>query len=167
MKIKWLYDIELEVVTDFNEETEETTTETAVFKKGEDCVVDIVGAVRTDQQNTVDLQFGDGSVAYAVDRFNFAELVRPKVYLASLLNTAAQEVNNIAITIGFQAANNSLGKMAERVVGLLGQGVIQRDDPLVEELVRLGYLDFEKKGDNEHADRFEPLPAEVTKGGDE
>lgn len=62
MIIKFTEQVELEVVNTFDEETEEVDSDTEVFKAGEEVEVDITDY----KKGYVDMQFGDGSVAFSV-----------------------------------------------------------------------------------------------------
>jgi hypothetical protein len=64
-------DIELTVVTEFDEATDNITGEEKdIFKAGEPVDADILD--RGDNtENYVDLQFGDGSMAFGVERSSF------------------------------------------------------------------------------------------------
>ena len=63
-RIEFLHDAELEVVTDFDEATEHADTENVTFKAGEQHEVEIIN--ETDAE--LSFQFGDGSVAFNVDK---------------------------------------------------------------------------------------------------
>lgn len=64
MKIKWLKDVELEIVTNYNENSDLADTETEVIGEGEEDEVDIF-----DQDDkTVSLQFSNGEVSFNVPR---------------------------------------------------------------------------------------------------
>ena len=65
MKIKWLEDCELEVITNFHEDTEEAETEMDVFRKDEVSDVDAL-AYYKDEPSTAGFQFGNGDCAYGV-----------------------------------------------------------------------------------------------------
>lgn len=66
--IKFKQDTTLTVVSGFDEETDNITEESEdTFKKGEAVDADIVD----DDGPFVDLQFGDGSVCYGVQRESF------------------------------------------------------------------------------------------------
>jgi len=67
MKIRWLQDVELSVVTEFDELTETPCEEPETFKKNTSSDVDILNTY----PKTVDMQFGDGSVAFNVPNSAF------------------------------------------------------------------------------------------------
>lgn len=70
--IKFKADTELEVVTDFDEKTDTITgSETETFKAGEPVDADIIDDREEKGEQFVDLQFGDGSVAFGVQRSCF------------------------------------------------------------------------------------------------
>lgn len=62
MKIKFTEDVELEVVTNYNEVNDSVDTNNETFKKGETVDVDILAQ----HEQTSTLQFGDGSTTYNV-----------------------------------------------------------------------------------------------------
>ena len=62
MKIKWLKDIELELVADYNEETDIANTEKETVRDNKIDEVDII----QETSDSADIQFGNGSVAFAV-----------------------------------------------------------------------------------------------------
>jgi len=65
-------DTELEVVTNFDEATDTITgMETETFKAGEKVDAEIIDDRDEKGELFVDLQFGDGSVAYGVQRACF------------------------------------------------------------------------------------------------
>ncbi len=66
--IEWQNDIELEVITDFDEDTDNMSKEMEVFRKGERVYVDIV---KDHDNGEVDMQFGSGGVAYNVSVVSF------------------------------------------------------------------------------------------------
>jgi len=68
MKIKWLKDIELEVITSLDEETDSINTEKEFVRAGEIDEVDIVKM----NNNSADIQFGNGSVAFGVPKDSFS-----------------------------------------------------------------------------------------------
>jgi len=74
MKIKWITDVTLDVVVNFDEATEETTTETETFKAGEICDVDLLG----EQSDSIDIQFGCGDCCYGIRRTCF-EIIEPEI----------------------------------------------------------------------------------------
>jgi len=63
-RIEFLHDAELELVTDFDEGTEHAETETETFKVGSQREGEIID--ETDAE--LSFQFGDGSVAFNVDK---------------------------------------------------------------------------------------------------
>ena len=69
MKIKFKETAELELVVNFDEKTETGQFETETFKAGDIEEVDTV-SINFDL-GTVDIQFGDGSVAFGVPRHLF------------------------------------------------------------------------------------------------
>ena len=64
MKIKFKETCELEVITSYNEDTEEISASTEVFAIGEVVDVDVVDINWDFKTSTI--QFGDGSVSYGV-----------------------------------------------------------------------------------------------------
>ena len=62
MKIRFKETVELEVVTNFEEDGETLDTETEVVHTGDEHEVDVI----EDKGDAIDIQFGDGSVAYNV-----------------------------------------------------------------------------------------------------
>lgn len=70
--IEWQKDVELEVVTDFDNEEEKVVSHNEVFRKGERVEVDIL--VVNDEEATVDMEFGDGGIAFSVSVTLFRRL---------------------------------------------------------------------------------------------
>ena len=68
MRIKFTHATELEVVTDYDGDTERPQTVNEVFSPGDQIEVDVVGCSGAPRQSdhSLDLQFGDGSVAFGV-----------------------------------------------------------------------------------------------------
>ena len=64
MKVKWLQDVSLNVTETFDEETDTADEYTVNFKQDEVTEFDIFD----DRGDTVNIQFGDGSVAYGVPK---------------------------------------------------------------------------------------------------
>ena len=64
MKIRWLDNCEISVVNNFDESTDQDENDFIAVKKGEIDEVDIID----DKGKTVDMQFGNGSVAYNVSK---------------------------------------------------------------------------------------------------
>ncbi len=64
MKIEWLHDVELSVVESFDEATDTPENSTETFRKGEQVGVDVF----EERQDSIDIQFGNGAVAYNVLR---------------------------------------------------------------------------------------------------
>ena len=64
MKIRWLDNIDLSVVYNYEEETDIPDEGFEIVEKGEINEVDIL----EDKGNTVDMQFGNGSVAFNVKK---------------------------------------------------------------------------------------------------
>lgn len=64
MWIKWKYDVQLHVVSNFNEETETPDESLETFKQNTSSNVDII----EDKREFVDMQFGDGSIAFNVSK---------------------------------------------------------------------------------------------------
>ena len=64
MKIRWLDEIDLTVVTDFDEKNEIADEGFEIVEKGEVNEVDILD----DSGEAVDMQFGNGSVAFGVSK---------------------------------------------------------------------------------------------------
>lgn len=62
MKIRWLDDVDLAVVYDYNEETGIADEGSEIVEKGEINDVDILA----DKVNAVDIQFGNGWVCFNV-----------------------------------------------------------------------------------------------------
>ena len=77
MKIKWLQDVNMEVVTGYDERLDEAITELECFKNGEIHDVDILDRTEPNKftKVMVDMQFGDGSVAYGVEEDLFKEVI--------------------------------------------------------------------------------------------
>lgn len=71
MNIRWVKDTMLEIIEYFDEETEEAETVHETFQKGEHQYVDIVDEDK--ERGTVNIQFGDGSMAYGVPKDRFVE----------------------------------------------------------------------------------------------
>lgn len=70
--IKFKFDTQLEVVTDFDEKTDNITgVETETFKAGERVDAEIISDREEKGDVFVDLQFGEGSVAFGVQRDSF------------------------------------------------------------------------------------------------
>lgn len=67
MKIQFVKDTELQIVENYDEETDTTVDSSEIFFKGTIEEVDVFG----EYEDTIDIQFGDGSCAYAVDCSNF------------------------------------------------------------------------------------------------
>jgi len=65
MKIKFKTDIELEVVESYDEANDHAETSNETFKAGEVHEVDLLDSAG-DMSVVVDIQFGDGSVAFSV-----------------------------------------------------------------------------------------------------
>jgi ubiquinone/menaquinone biosynthesis C-methylase UbiE len=73
MWIRWKNEVHLEVVTNYDENNDVADTEQEVFKPNETMEVDVL----EDHGDTVDIQFGDGSVAFNVEKTWF-EVVNGK-----------------------------------------------------------------------------------------
>lgn len=72
MNIRFVKDTELEIVVDFDDNMDTATTETEIFVIGDETEVDILD---TDEElKTVDMQFGDGSIAFGVPSDVFIEV---------------------------------------------------------------------------------------------
>ena len=69
MKIRWLEDYHLEVFTNYDEEIDTGDTETVTVVEGDIDEVDICGEDK--KHNTIDIQFGDGSLALSVSKSVF------------------------------------------------------------------------------------------------
>ena len=67
MKIKFLKDVELEVVVDFNHVTDEPTYDTVTFLRDDEAEIDICDA--NEPPLAREIQFGDGSVAFVTPEF--------------------------------------------------------------------------------------------------
>lgn len=67
MLIRWKYDIELNVIKSFDEEIETADENPETFKQNTSSAVDII----EDNGESVDMQFGDGSMAYNVPKTIF------------------------------------------------------------------------------------------------
>jgi len=70
MKAKWLQDVDLNVVESYDEKTDTTVESSEAFKKDEVVEFDIFD----DRGDSVNIQFGDGSVAYGVFKKFFVEI---------------------------------------------------------------------------------------------
>lgn len=69
--IKFKTDCVLNIVENFDEESDVITEESQeTFKIGEEIDVDII----SDNGNNIDIQFGDGSVAFGIDK-SFVEII--------------------------------------------------------------------------------------------
>lgn len=64
MKIKWLQDVTLNVVEHYDEKTDHAEEDEVSFAKDGVTEFDIFG----DRGDTVNIQFGDGSVAYGISK---------------------------------------------------------------------------------------------------
>lgn len=64
MKARFIQDVEIEVVTHYDEEKDEAVTENETFKKGEETEWDVLD----DEGERMDVQFGDGSCCYGLDK---------------------------------------------------------------------------------------------------
>jgi hypothetical protein len=62
MIIQWLQETTLSVTSDYDEETDTANDESVTFNKWEKSDVDVVD----DRENHVDIQFGNGSMAFNV-----------------------------------------------------------------------------------------------------
>ncbi len=71
--IRFHQDTTLEVVENFNEETEEAGTTEETFRAGEP----VDAEIETENGDYVDLQFADGSMAYHVFRLSFEVIGAP------------------------------------------------------------------------------------------
>jgi hypothetical protein len=71
MKIKFLEKCELSVVEDFNEATEESSVVNQIFNIDDEHDVDLS---ENDDDNSADIQFGDGSVTFSVPNHLFQKL---------------------------------------------------------------------------------------------
>jgi hypothetical protein len=67
MKIKFKQDVELEVVVDFDQETDIPSYETAKFLQDDETDVEICDAA--EPPHAQEIQFGDGSVAFVTPNF--------------------------------------------------------------------------------------------------
>jgi hypothetical protein len=67
MKLKLLQDVELEVVVDFDQTTDEPTYETVTFLQNDEIDIDICDAATPPLAR--EIQFGDGSVAFVTPDF--------------------------------------------------------------------------------------------------
>jgi hypothetical protein len=67
MKIKFKQDVELEIVVDFDQETDLPTYETQTFLQGDEAEIDICDAAEPPLAR--EIQFGDGSVAFVTPEF--------------------------------------------------------------------------------------------------
>lgn len=70
MRIKFLKDCEIELVTRFDEATDQADTENEIFVAGSVHEVDVLD----EREGSLDVQFGDGSVAYGVPNSLFAKV---------------------------------------------------------------------------------------------
>lgn len=75
IRIKWLQGITLDICTGLDKEGE-GIFERETFNEGETCEVDVFGV--DEDNNRIDIQFGDGSVATAVSTALF--LVEEVIY---------------------------------------------------------------------------------------
>lgn len=64
MDIMWLQEVDLTIVTNFDEKNEVADEDTQMVSKGECDDIDIL----EDKGDTVDIQFGNGSVAFNVKK---------------------------------------------------------------------------------------------------
>ena len=71
MKIKWKQSGIIEVCNDYNEEMDVGTFEPCTIKDGCTDEVDVFSETET----TVDIQFGDGSIAVQIDRTLFEVII--------------------------------------------------------------------------------------------
>ncbi len=69
-EIEWQVDAELEIVSTYDEETDVAETSNELFSQGTRSEVDII----EDNGETVDIQFGDGSMAFGVSKVCFRRL---------------------------------------------------------------------------------------------
>lgn len=67
MLIRWKHDVELNVIKNFDEETETADENSEMFKQNTSSNIDIV----EDKGEFVDIQFGDGSMAFNVSKRMF------------------------------------------------------------------------------------------------
>lgn len=67
MLIRWKHDVELNVIKNFDEETETADENSEMFKQNTSSNIDIV----EDKEEFVDIQFGDGSMAFNVSKRMF------------------------------------------------------------------------------------------------
>ena len=73
--ISFKTDVELEVVTDFDEKADQITGQSnETFKAGQELDVQIVDEYSIKGDTYCDLQFGDGSVAFGIRRDSFTVL---------------------------------------------------------------------------------------------
>lgn len=67
MKIKFKQDVELQIVVDFDQATDEPTYETSTFLQNDEADIDICDAENPPLAR--EIQFGDGSVAFVTPEF--------------------------------------------------------------------------------------------------
>jgi hypothetical protein len=67
MKIRFIKDSEIEVVTDYDKENDVVVTEDEFFKSGEETEIDILA----DHGDIVDVQFGCGDCCYGLKKSCF------------------------------------------------------------------------------------------------
>lgn len=67
MKIKFLQDVELQIVVDFDQATDEPTYDSVTFLQNDETEIDICDAANPPLAR--EIQFGDGSVAFVTPEF--------------------------------------------------------------------------------------------------
>ena len=81
MKIRWLCDVELEVIESFDEALDNADSSTEIFRAGEQTEFDVFGYLERvidgkleEDKNFLNIQFGDGSVSFGVSKEWFEEI---------------------------------------------------------------------------------------------
>ena len=77
MKIKWIEDIEIEIVKDYEELSDSVNSYNETIKAGTSDEIDIFGNNTLNDIEYVDIQFEDGSVALSVQKSMFDEVYGP------------------------------------------------------------------------------------------
>lgn len=75
MKIQFLEECELEIVHDFDEESEIADCDDMIFKVGDVYDVDIIDEVESGEEKFANIQFADGSMVYNVNQRWYKELI--------------------------------------------------------------------------------------------
>ena len=77
MKIKWIEDIEIEIVKDYEELSDSVNSYNETIKAGTSDEIDIFGNNTLNDIEYVDIQFEDGSVALSVPKSAFDTIQGP------------------------------------------------------------------------------------------